>query len=186
MKKILTVWFLAFFCFLLKAQVPASDSLALVALYQSMNGHLWTSSSNWLQTNRTVSTWYGITVTNDTVTGINLDDNNLIGTIPADIGNFTNLQTLSLVLNDLSGSIPVEIGDLSNLQTLSLDWNDLSGNIPVEIGNLSNLQYLSLMGNELDDSILAEIGDLSNLQHLDLGYNDLRASLKTCFFDAVV
>ena len=55
----------------------------------------------------------------------------IIGEIPPEIGNLTNLESLSLLYNDeLTGSIPSEIGNLSNLNSLNLSLNQLSGNIP--------------------------------------------------------
>jgi hypothetical protein len=88
--------------------------------------------------------------------------------LPAEIGNLSNLQTLSLYNNQLI-SLPAEIGNLSNLQTLSLYNNQLIS-LPPEIGNLSNLQWLNLAYNQLS-SLPAEIGNLSNLCTLDLREN---------------
>ena len=67
----------------------------------------------------------------------------IIGEIPPEIGNLTNLESLSLHNNELTGSIPSEIGNLLNLNFLNLRFNQLTGLIPSEIGNLSNLDYLN-------------------------------------------
>ena len=53
----------------------ALDSLALVDLYHSTNGANWTHNDNWLT--GPVSTWYGITISNDRVTIVDLYPNNL-------------------------------------------------------------------------------------------------------------
>ena len=37
----------------------------------------------------------------------------------------------------MTGEIPTELGNLSNLTTLSLNENQLTGEIPTELGNLS-------------------------------------------------
>ena len=47
-----------------------ADSLALVELYNSTNGPGWTNNDNWLT--GSIDTWYGITVSGDRVTEINL------------------------------------------------------------------------------------------------------------------
>src|SRR3954454_14841655 len=120
-----------------KAQVDVNDSLALVDLYNSTNGPEWFESSNWLTTNP-VSTWYGITVSDSRVITINLDANNLSGTLPASIGNLVNLEYLDFWNNQLSGTIPSSIGNLVNLEDLDLTFNHFSGNIPAAIGNLKN------------------------------------------------
>ena len=67
-------------------QVNKQDSLALVDLYNSTNGPNWYNQKNWL-TKNPVSTWYGITVTNNRVTDIYINGNNLTGSIPYSIGN---------------------------------------------------------------------------------------------------
>ena len=50
-------------------------------------------------------------------------------------------ETTQLDINDsqLTGEIPVEIGNLTNLTTLGLMSNPLTGEIPHEIRNLINL-----------------------------------------------
>lgn len=44
--------------------------------------------------------------------------------------------------NQLSGPIPAEIGNLLELQTLDLSGNQLVGNIPSSLGSLTHLSYL--------------------------------------------
>ena len=80
---------------------------------------------------------------------INLEDAQLSGEIPSELGNLTNLTTLNLSNNELSGEIPSELGNLTNLTTLNLSNNELSGEIPAELGNLTNLTTLNLSNNEL-------------------------------------
>ncbi|MEH2289819.1 leucine-rich repeat domain-containing protein [Nostoc sp.] len=107
--------------------------------------------------------------TREKLTKLNLSGKGLI-TLPAEIGQLSNLQTLDLSSNQLS-SLPAEIGQLSNLQSLYLYNNQLS-NLPAEIGQLTNLQTLYLSGNQLS-SLPPEIGQLTNLQTLNLSGNQL-------------
>jgi Leucine-rich repeat (LRR) protein len=44
--------------------------------------------------------------------------------------------------NNITGSIPSELGKLSMLQTLDLSDNFFNGKIPPSLGYLRNLQYL--------------------------------------------
>ena len=132
--------------------VALSDSIALVAFYYSTGGTGWTDKTNWLSSQR-VSTWFGITVTNNRVTSINLNNNNLAGTIPPDIGDLTQLSYLSLYGNKLTGALPSELFSLPALTYISI-WNNLlSGTIPSEIGNLKQLSYLNLYGNKLTGTL---------------------------------
>ena len=154
-----------------------TDSLALVALYDSTDGANWTNKSEWLT--GPVSTWNGITVSGDRVTEISLVNNNLVGTIPAEIWNMTNLSNLTLFWNQISGTIPPEIGNLTNLEHLDLKANQLTGSIPHEITNLANLANLILASNQFTGSIPPEIGNLTNLTYLALNSNQLTGSIPT-------
>jgi len=72
-------------------------------------------------------------------------------------------ETYILDLNDnqLTGSIPPEIGNLTNLTWLYLSNNQLTEEIPLEIGNLNNLIYLDLFNNQLTGEIPENICDLN-------------------------
>nr|MDZ8020196.1 COR domain-containing protein [Nostoc sp. SerVER01] len=100
---------------------------------------------------------------------LDLGDNQL-STLPGEIVQLTNLQSLHLDNNQLS-SLPGEIGQLTNLQSLYLYTNQLSS-LPEEIGQLTNLQSLHLDNNQLS-SLPGEIGQLTNLQTLNLSVNQL-------------
>ena len=56
--------------------------------------------------------------------------NNLVGTIPSELGNLTTLTSLYLNDNQLSGTIPAELANLTNLQALNLSENLLTGPEP--------------------------------------------------------
>ena len=73
----------------------------------------------------------------------------------------SNLEQLWLNNNQLSGSIPVELGDLSNLTFLGLYSNQLSGSIPAELGNMSNLIYLGLNTNQFNGPLPQSLTNLN-------------------------
>jgi len=156
-------------------EIPQSECEALVALYNETDGSNWENTTGWLD-NATPCNWYGVACEDGYTTGLNLAeasrDNRfgLQGTLPAEIGNLTNLTTLELHNNQLS-SLPPEIGKLTNLTTLSLSENQLSS-LPSEIGKLTNLRELFLSSNRLN-SLPAEIVNLTNLTWLHLSYNRL-------------
>ena len=151
----------------------ATDSTALVALYEATDGDNWTNNTNWLS-DRPLGEWHRVTTDADgRVIRLALYDYQLNGTIPPELGSLTNLQYLGLGNNQLSGPIPPELGNLANLQGLDLRNNQLSGPIPPELGNLTNLTHLYLFGNQLSGPIPAELGNLTNLQDLYLNGNQL-------------
>lgn len=160
---------------ILNAGVVQEDSLALVALYNSADGDNWTNNDNWLT--GSVDTWFGITVENNRVDRIILSENNLKGTLPADIGNLTAISRLTLDDNKLNGSIPPEIGNLTKLKGLHLQRNELNGTIPDEIGNLTELTTFFLYGNQLTGTIPPEIGNLDKLVNLLLSRNQFSGSI---------
>ena len=152
---------------------PLSDREVLEALYDVTGGPDWGNRDNW-RTDAPLGDWHGVQVdASGRVERLYLDDNDLSGPIPPEIGELANLERLYLDDNDLSGPIPPEIGELANLERLYLDDNDLSGPIPPEIGELANLERLYLDDNDLSGPIPPEIGELANLEQLYLDQNDL-------------
>ncbi len=159
------------------SEIPTLECEALVALFNATDGTNWTNNSGWLESDIPCS-WHGVVCSAGHVRLLVMNDNQIIGSIPVELGNLSNLASLVLTDNQLSGSIPVELGDLSNLTTLDLSGNRLRGSIPVELANLSNLINLRLCCNGLSGSIPAELGNLSMLLDLHLGYgNQLSGSI---------
>jgi len=151
------------------------DSLALVALYNATNGPNWTTTWNLYQP---MDTWHGVSLnTAGQVRTLYLDNNQLNGHIPTEIGNLSHLTFLKLNRNKLSGNIPPELGNLSNLQYLWLDNNQLSGSIPIQLGNLSKLGWLSLEKNQLSGSIPKSIGNLTKLSRIFFSKNKFSGSI---------
>lgn len=163
------------------SEIPASECEALVSLYSATRGPGWVYSDWFISPNP--CEWYGVFCSTDTtlqhVVEISLVTNGLVGPVPSEIENFTYLQRLDLTENFIT-SLPPEIGNLANLESLAISltpWETLSGHVgltslPPEIGNLTNLQGLGLPRNQLT-SLPPEIGNLTNLQGLALDDNRL-------------
>lgn len=149
------------------------DSLALVVLYNETNGDVfWNDNSNWLS--GPVSTWAGVSLNQDgRVTGLDLNNNTLLGSLPIELADLTLLEILDLSNNALSGTIPSELGNLVNLEQLNLSQNLLSGDIPTTLGDLVNLKTLFLWQNRLTGEIPEVLGNLISLEDLWLFSNEL-------------
>ena len=161
----------------------ATDRAALVALYNATDGDNWTDNTNWLSS-EPIGEWYGVTTNSDGhVTSLKLAENNLSGKLPAELGDLSELQCLSLWGNSLTGSIPEELGDLANLTQLDLLGNGLDGSIPSSLGDLTGLERLHLAENDLSGSIPSSLGDLANLESLYLFRNDLDGSIPSSLGD---
>ena len=150
------------------ASLP-SEREALIAFYNATGGPDWYISTNWLS-DEPIASWHGIITNADgnTVTGFDLDFNNLTGGLPPELGHFANLSTLDLDYNNLSGELPTELGSLVSLTSLDLSDNEFTGEIPPELGQLTKLESLDLSGNDLSGQLPPEMTQLVNLTQLYL------------------
>jgi hypothetical protein len=98
------------------------------------------------------------------------EENNLVGTIPSEIGLFSELAVWGMERGGLTGSIPTEIENLSNLIFLDLDYNDLSGSLPSGLFTLGGLTQLDLNNNRFSGSING-IGAFPEMEFLQLHIN---------------
>ncbi|KAJ4951158.1 hypothetical protein NE237_027990 [Protea cynaroides] len=102
---------------------------------------------------------------------LNLSRNLLNGMIPIEFGRFNKLERLILSNNSLTGAIPATLGQITSLGLFDSSKNSLVGEIPPSLGNLSRLNYLFLNNNLLSGAIPPEIGKCKDLIKLDLSYN---------------
>ena len=183
----------------------ATDRAALMVLYNSTGGANWTDNTNWGST-EPLNEWYAVSTDSDGrvsflafISG-DCEGNNMVGTLPAalgnldrlehlnlcgnplsgtipDLSNLTDLQILYLVRNQLSGTLPDSLGNLASLQELNLPGNQFTGAIPDSLGNLAHLTTLSLWGNQLTGEIPDSLGNLASLRFLYLGGNQLSGTL---------
>ncbi|KAJ1424898.1 Protein kinase domain [Sesbania bispinosa] len=108
---------------------------------------------------------------------LNLAGNQLTGALPPELGNLSNLQVLKLQMNKLNGTIPIQITQLHKLSTLNLSRNSLDGSIPSEMSSLTSLVFLHLQENKLSGSIPSSINNLRFLIEVQLGENQLSGNI---------
>ena len=160
-----------------RAEPPlvARDRAALMALYNSTDGDNWTKKTNW-GSSLPLDDWDNVNTDADgRVTYLALWNNNLRGTLPAELGNLDQLTELPLQDNHLTGSIP-DLGRLTNLTLLRMWNNQLTGNIPRSLSNLTKLRYLELWDNQLTGPI-PDLRSLTDLTFLDLHNNQLSGTI---------
>ena len=182
---------------------------ALVALYNATDGANWTDNTNWLSEG-SLGDWYGVTTDADgRIIGLSLADNNLSGTLPSELKDLVNLQTVYLANNSLSGCIPdnlyqASMNDAGSLglppctekEALAALYNATDGanwtgsrnwlsDRPlgewsgVYTGADGRVTQLRLHSRGLSGTIPAELGNLASLQYLALNDNNLSGAIPT-------
>ena len=149
--------------------LPAAECLALVQLYRSTNGRNWTDSVGWLSGDPCAG-WNGVTCGVATVTQLELDGNNLTGTLPT-LSALTGVTILDLRANLIGGSIANAVA-LPALATLSLDENLFSGALPAGLWTKATLTDLDIADNTFTGSIPGTV-NLPNLSTLNLSATGL-------------
>ena len=159
-----------------------ADSLALAAIYLSTDGDNWVNNTNWF-TEEPISDWYGVTVTSNRVTGLNLEANQLTGDFPIELIDLSKLQTLDLSKNNLTGSLPATLPDLRELSFLSVFDNRLSDALPQQLGVsfTSPLETLNLGANQFSGTLPELLARLVNLRHLYLNGNQFEGNIPEAY-----
>ncbi|KAF6173385.1 hypothetical protein GIB67_027080 [Kingdonia uniflora] len=83
------------------------------------------------------TSWFSLSLVTLGVLG-----NNVVGTIPGEIGGIATLEELLGSANNFTGTLPPELGDLKSLTDFRIDGNRISEKIPDFIGNWINITRL--------------------------------------------
>ncbi|XP_031109463.1 leucine-rich repeat receptor-like protein kinase TDR [Ipomoea triloba] len=103
---------------------------------------------------------------------VELQGNNLTGSIPWDIADCQKLIMLNLGLNSLSGIIPWEISTLPSIADVDLSHNFLTGTIPSNFGNCSTLESFNVSFNRLSGPLPVSSSIFSSLHPSSFIGND--------------
>ncbi|XLT57089.1 receptor like protein 30-like [Arachis ipaensis] len=99
----------------------------------------------------------------------------LHGEFPIGIFSLANLTSLNFARNQyLQGTLPASIGNLTNLAYLALGYNSFHGEIPQSLFRLENLEFLSLSYNFFEGQLALDMFlKLKMLNVLGLSLNKL-------------
>jgi hypothetical protein len=120
----------------------------------------------------------GVTEEQQVVVAIDLNRNNLQGSIPADITLLTELAELNLGDNKITSPLPKALWQMNKLKRLFLNNNNLEEELPADFSGMSSLLHFDAANNELS-------GDLSifwtmptdQMEFLVLDYNQFSGTL---------
>uniref|UniRef100_A0A7N2LHQ8 Receptor-like protein 12 n=2 Tax=Quercus lobata TaxID=97700 RepID=A0A7N2LHQ8_QUELO len=120
----------------------------------------------------------------DNLKNLNLQSNNLNGTVPATFAKGCQLRSLKLNGNQLEGALPQSLVHCRKLEVLDFGNNKISGTFPCWLESLSELCVLVLRSNNFHGAI----GNpktkfpFPNLRIIDLSHNKFHGLLPTKFF----
>jgi hypothetical protein len=96
-----------------RPQLRPEERQALLDLYKATDGDHWKQKKGW-GTAASPCDWYGVGCAGvmgselRVVQWLDLDDNNLRGSLPASVRAFSHLKVLNIARNHLSGPVPEE------------------------------------------------------------------------------
>lgn len=181
--------------------VPGSEREILINFYNVVGGKFWKNDDDWLDPAVTVCSWYGVECnTNLEISGLRLENNGVIGTVPTEIfsipglsrlelysnsidfkfqgiGNAVNLEYLDLTHTDISSLAGIEGLASTKIRDLKLKSNDIQGEIPTGIFSLDTLEQLDLSHNKFSGRLPSEVGLMTNLKTLHCYGNDLTGEI---------
>ncbi|ANQ50135.1 hypothetical protein MY04_2767 [Flammeovirga sp. MY04] len=142
------------------------DKLALYKLYESAGGSNWwikneqgvfeiPESQQWSMDND-LDNWFGVSTNSEgRVTSIDLYNTNLIGYLPEEIGNLSELVSINIMVNQLSGELPSTLTNLTKLETLLISENQFEGNnYGTIILSIPTLQNVFIFFNNFDWTLM--------------------------------
>ena len=94
-------------------------------------------------------------------------DNQLTGSLSANLGFITGLEDLRVSNNKLTGSIPETIQDLQRLFRLEVQSNSLTGTVPEGISEIPVLRDVSLQFNEFEGVVPTSLCFLESMEVLE-------------------
>jgi hypothetical protein len=120
---------------------PLSEYDALGTIYTQLGGSGWADRSNWGSTTVPADDWHGVTCAGGHITKLEFAGNNLNGTLPGEaLAALPYLEEFFLIQEkNVVGSIPSQLGTLTHLRRLGLMEDGLTGEIPSELQDLSAL-----------------------------------------------
>ncbi|KAL8106716.1 hypothetical protein AgCh_023465 [Apium graveolens] len=104
---------------------------------------------------------------------LDLQSNNLNGSLPDLFCNSSSLEVLKLSHNKLSGVLPSCRTQLTSLLVFDLRMNNIQGSLLENLSNFRSLETINLNRNKLEGRVPSSFVEFYSLRVLDLGNNQI-------------
>lgn len=95
-------------------------------------------------------------------------------------GWWPNLNLFFGQFNELIGTIPASVGELSKMENFFVSDNNLNGTLPETIGRWTNLIQFFVSSNSLIGSIPASVNNWTNIWIADFNDNNFTGKMPFC------
>ncbi|KAL1542942.1 putative LRR receptor-like serine/threonine-protein kinase [Salvia divinorum] len=130
-----------------------------------------------LHENQITGTFPDLLMNFSTLRSLDISSNLISGLLPENVGNLVNLEDFRVGNNSLTGSIPKSVTKCGFLRVLDLGRNRFSGSVPEFLGEMRELTTLILGANAFTGVVPSSIGSLESLQVLDLSDNEFNGTV---------
>ena len=158
-----------------------ADSLALVAIFNATGGASnWHADRVWDLT-QPVKDWYNVKLNEEgRVTQVNLPKGTITKewTLPAAVGDLTEMTNFRIIGNNLTGAIPEEIYNLTKLVSFYLTNNTPTWTLSSKIAGMTDLKDLYIDQNpNLTGTLPKELGQLKKLVNINFSQTGISGSV---------
>jgi len=158
-----------------------ADSLALVAIFNATGGAgNWHADRVWDLT-KPIDQWYNVKV-NDAgrVTQVNLANGTVTApwTLPAAVGDLTEMTNFRIIGCQLTGAIPEEVYNMTKLVSFYLTKNTPTWSLSSKIARMTELKDLYIDQNEnLTGTLPKELGQLKKLANINVSQTHVSGAI---------
>ena len=158
-----------------------ADSLALVAIFNATGGAKnWHADRVWDLT-QPIDKWYNVKLDETgRVTQVNLANGTVTApwTLPAAVGDLTELTNFRIIGCQLTGAIPEEIYNLTKLVSFYLTKNTPTWTLSPKIAGMTDLKDLYIDQNaNLTGPLPKELGQLKKLVNINVAQTGISGSI---------
>jgi len=152
-----------------KSNIPIVEQeyLALVDLYNSLDGEKWTNVWDISNNNLHINKWFGVSTYDGHIVAIDLSTNNLSNSVPDVFGNLPFLNTLNLSSNKLTGivaALPETVDFIYDRQ--AIEAGDINLNSETIVNDFSINTYEHSKSNFNNQTYNLRIGSFSRTINL--------------------